>query len=193
VPSLAQANPEFARLTSKRTELQLRLAEAEREIEELRARKGEKAEAASARVVALIDGEGPAPAADDDATSRLREATVLRRDLQAAIAHCGERIEEERGKASAVICERVAPHYREAVAKMAEKAIELYRAAEEYKVLRDALTDADVLWTAHLRPMAMPRVTGDIGDRYAPLAVFLIEAAEYGFLPRDNLPACLAR
>lgn len=121
-----------------------------------------------------------------------------RRQIHEKLAALGDAIyvaraalSEERLRASAVICDRVADDHRERVAGICRALIALYRVSAEYCAFADALNSQRIAWSA-LNPSFLtldPREP-PIGYRGPnnQIARYLRQAVEAGHFPANEVP-----
>ena len=134
--------------------------------------------------VAAILGDEIAPGIDLPA--RLHDLSKRRGDLEAARAELARRLSDERARASRLVCDQVAEHHKRLVRNICQKFIALHAANVAYALLADDLNAQDIMWT-FLRPMA-PHWLGGPRDNQGRVAQYLREAAEFGFISRDDIP-----
>lgn len=198
--SLDNASPDLARTRARRNELCIKVQQAEAELNQIARSLGPlmpSAEMASrpvdreseARVAALVEGVAPGMAAAPDYLLALERRAQKRQevaDLKAAIEVLDARIAELQREASHVVVERVAPLYAARVAAVARALIALHEEHVAYDQLADALNDERVWWSK-LGPMA-PVFLDSSQDKCGRVANYLKEAAELGFITRDEIP-----
>lgn len=189
IPRLEDISPEYRDLRRRRADLLERLASINVEIQAVaasysgRGTASERTEAdgVSATVATLVgDPIDEAPALPLDQSARAE-------DLNAAITILDRRLAEARMKASAVVREQVAPLHAELVKVICRAMVAVYEAAVAYDDLTDQLNAGEVAWSA-LHPMA-PRDVVEQDNRYSPVAIYLRQAAGYGFIPPSEIPA----
>jgi hypothetical protein len=110
---------------------------------------------------ALADGR-PVPQEDRDGTHQSIEAELLAvtaeiREIRDAIRIVERREADARTVASKVICDKVRPAYRAAVAKMAEAFVAALAAADEEEAIRSGLNDERVLFATFLPVLSFTR------------------------------------
>jgi|GEM_PF-1673116 len=193
VPDLAEVSAEYRQAVEQRGRLRARIAELEREENDLldRLRRAQTVSARDAQALAILGRTEEADTAVREGRSagRLGEVrTELAATRRALELHEPE-LQAARREASRRVCETVAPGYRELVARMAEQLAALAETHRTYQRLVDALEGGDVMWTGHMRPM-MPTFLGGAFDRQGRVARWLAEAVAYGFI--QSVPEELA-
>lgn len=132
------------------------------------------------RSVATLLGEEvpddePAP---DGLAARLRDVQAERRSVKAAKDIAELRRNRARHAASKAICAEVAPEYRAKVSALGEALLAAKVAAADLVEFGAKLTDADIAWSANLRPM-VPHFLGERGER---IDAWIAEAKTYGLI-----------
>lgn len=120
----------------------------------------------------------PVPPDDKEAEEALR--TRRRMLLQAVEIARAEMVTAEHG-ASSEIAEALVPVHQANIEAVCRKLVELVEAHETMLALTEALDDAGVKWTSHLRPMRIAAL-GRAPDCEAMPARFLRECEEFGLL-----------
>jgi hypothetical protein len=177
IPSLAEASPEFAALLQKHTELHSRYTElrAERtklngEIEAEKAAGGQRVAPEVARLLGVPE---------DSVTGlsqRLRAVAIEMANIESAQEILRRRMEEARGRASAMVCATVRPEYDRRLGVLCKLLTEVEAARQSHDELLDDLEREDVA-KSYLRP-AIPFFLGDRHD--GKISYFLREVAENG-------------
>jgi chromosome segregation ATPase len=177
VPSLAESSPEYAGLTEKQTELQNRYTKlrAERtklngEIEAEKAAGGQRVAPEVARL--LGDPEDSVTGL----SQRLRAVATEMGNIESAQEILRRRMEEARGRASAMVCATVRPEYDRRLGVLCKLLSEVETARQSHDELLDDLEREDVA-KSYLRPV-IPFFLGDRHD--GKVGYFLKEAREAG-------------
>lgn len=188
IPALTDVSPSLVRLLQQKTELVSTRSERERELS--------RREAAYAhdKQATLSDADKRARRIlGDSELDKIDASQQVLADLRREIGDIGHainllrcRIDEEKSRASRVVCEHVQGQYCERVAEMCACAIALYESAREYNALTSALQSEGVSWTM-LNPM-VPNFLGNLSDNHSSLAWFLKDAVQHGFIARDAVP-----
>ncbi|PVE26436.1 hypothetical protein DC522_01345 [Microvirga sp. KLBC 81] len=190
VQSLEELSPTYAALVKKQREIhneinQIR-AETEAVKNEILEHKANPTVTPQQQRVAEILGDEIAPKAGAELPTRLQALTKRRSDLDAAQVELTRRISEERGRASRLVCDQVRDHHKQLVKNICEKLLVLHEAHIAYAQFTNALSAEDVAWTA-LHPM-FPSLLGNPHDNQSRAALYLREAAQNGFISRDDIP-----
>lgn len=189
VPSLEDF-PDYRKLTEKRSELQQRLAGAQKTIDAIndRIRSGkfisEDEYESKLRIASMLGDATPDETTVDRAELKGLHAEV--RDIEAALKVLETRISSERMRASAAICEQVKGEHARLVADQCEKLIALLESARNYELFTGALNAGDIAWTS-LIPMFL-QWQGRASDGQGKPAYFLREAVKEGFIPVAAIP-----
>ena len=120
---------------------------------------------------------------------RHRPVHEIDQDIQAvggAIEQLRQQTLPEIMKASAIIREKVAPRHAALVAEMANHMLALRQAFTDYLAFTGELNSKGIAWSA-LWPMH-PSFLGEPDYSYSPVAQWLREAAEHGFIDREQIP-----
>jgi hypothetical protein len=192
LPTLSEVSPEYAALVQRRDELQAEQAGLRTDLAEIGRAIGAAAPATdrAARAARVIDGDQAGLSLAD---LRERSGAHQRRlaDLDAAIEVLDGRIRESRMAASAMIRDRIEPQHRALVRTICDRLLALHEASRAYHEFATELNDGQVAWS-DLRPM-FPAFLGDPGSAQSSVAIYLAEAANYGFIPAASIPAKLRR
>lgn len=194
-PTLAEVSSTYKTLVEKKAELQAELVNLGRELLSLpkkidadggfgvTAESISAANLARARASELL-GEKPV----EDVNLRARYVEVNRKigDVKTALEMLDLRLGEERMAASSVLCEKISNDHRKLVVEMCKRAVDLYEATARYDEFVGALNADGVAWSK-LRPM-QPQFCGAPDDRNGGLAMYLREAATYGFIGLGEIP-----
>ena len=106
--------------------------------------------------------------------------------VEAALEELRQQAIEEVLTASSTIRERVAPRHAALVADMAEHMLALHASFADYVAFTGELNGKGIAW-AQLRAMH-PAFCGEPSDPWSPVAMWLREAAQYGFIDREQIP-----
>ena len=193
VPSLAEVSPEYGRLQAKRSELEARKVELGRERSALEKRHyldQDRSTAAANRAVAALLGDPVEGAPEVDDRERLRQIATMLRDVERALETLEERINAERRAASKLVCDQVKDEYDRRVTALCEAVTAMHERHVELVEMTNQLDRRNVQWS-RLHPMQHPRLLGSPTDTYGPVAQYLREAIEHGFLGKDSMPESL--
>lgn len=187
------SDPGYAAAAARLVEVQGELNTVQAEIDEIVSRSAQKvSERTTVEVAAAELLEGDRTRLDNpdtrDMNPRLDELSRRRRILNTAIEMQRERIKSEAWRASEAICERIAPEYRERVARLATAIIEVGHAQSAYQFLVDKLRDGDVSWSGSLAP-ALFGIVGYGPDPNSAISIWLKEAVQNGFIREDAIPS----
>lgn len=138
----------------------------------------------AARVARLLGKAPPAPP-----PSELEPADVETRmsDIEAAVLTLDRRLDELRMTASAIICVRVEPRYRQIVARICERLLDLHAAMREYQAFVDEMNGKGIAWST-LWPMPVMFIKDHGPGSGSDLHRYLQEAVEHGFISGRDVP-----
>ena len=192
LPTLSDVSPEYAALVARRDELQAEQHGHRTELAEISRAISAAAPATdrAARAARVIDGDQASLSVADLQQRRGGHQRRLA-DLDAALEVLDDRIREARMTASAIIRDRVEPQHRALVRTICDRLLALHDASRAYHEFVTELNDGQVAWSA-LRPM-FPAFLGDPRSAQGVVAIYLAEAANYGFIPAASIPAKLRR
>jgi septal ring factor EnvC (AmiA/AmiB activator) len=192
LPTLSEVSPEYAALVARRDELQTEQAGLRTELGDISRAIAAAAPATdrAARAARVIDGDQASLSLAD---LQERRAAHQRRlaDLDEGLEVLDGRVREARMTASAMIRDRIEPQHRALVRTICDRLLALHEASRAYHKFATELNDGTVAWS-DLRPM-FPAFLGDPGSAQSSVAIFLAEAANYGFIPAALIPAKLRR
>lgn len=177
VPSLAESSTEYASLVGKRDALNDRYRELNAERSklsgEIEAEKAAGGQRLSPGVAALL---GDSPDTLTVLSARLREVATETGNIETALEILRRRIEEARGRASAIVCATVRSEYDRRLGVLCKLLTEVQAARQSHDELLDDLDREDVE-KSYLKP-AIPFFLGDRRDGHIPR--FMREVAENG-------------
>lgn len=156
VPSLEEAWPQYAVLVSKRSELEARRAEIEKELANLRKGTSPAALAAARtdRARALLGdiegGAGLLTPTRTDVSNRITELNRELSDIAGALGMLSTRIELETNKASRAVCDRIRDGYAAAVVDVALALTKAKAAYNELVRITEDLEVNEVRWIGNL-------------------------------------------
>lgn len=172
-----------------------RLREIEERIDKLKERRAElrREHARSVEIMREVEREKVARLAGELLADRPRETHRAPPEVHRDILAIDDALEQLRVdaatatvEASAIIRERVAPRHTALVQDMVQHMLALRQSFADYLDFARELNDRGIAWSA-LRPMH-PSWLGEPDYRYSPVAVWLREAATYGFISREEIP-----
>lgn len=177
IPALGEASPEYAGLVSKQTELHNRYTElrAERsklsgEIEAEKAAGGQRVAPDVARLL------GDPEDSITGLSQRLRAVATEMANIEAAQEILRRRVEEARGRASAMVCANVRSEYDRRLGVLCTLLTEVEAARQSHDELLDGLDREDVA-KSYLQPV-IPHFLGDRRD--GKISYYLREVNEAG-------------
>lgn len=177
VPSLAESSTEYSGLVSKRDALNDRYRELNAERSklggEIEAEKAAGGQRLSPGVAALL---GDSPDTLTLLSTRLREVATETGNVETALEILRRRIEEGRGRASAIVCASVRSEYDRRLGVLCTLLTEVEAARQSHDELLDGLDREDVA-KSYLQPV-IPHFLGDRRD--GKVFHFLKECAEAG-------------
>ncbi|TWI08909.1 hypothetical protein LPJ38_26495 [Bradyrhizobium daqingense] len=178
IPTLAESSPEYAALVAKQNELHNRYvnlrderSKLDRDIEAEKAAGGQRVAPDVARL--LGDPEDSVTGL----SQRLRVVATEMANIEAAQEILRRRVEEARGRASAMVCATVRPEYGRRLRVLCTLLSEVEAARRSLDELFDDLDREDVA-RAYLNPV-VPFFLGDRTD--GKISYFLKECAEAGY------------
>lgn len=189
VPSLESVDPEYADLIARRDELERKRVELTAEHASLYQQCVDITQAEferNARVGALLDGavgEQPDPAPHQRCNELAREVG----DIARALEVLARRIHDGRLRASAKVCELVAPEHTRRVREICDLLVKLNAAFSSYNDFAAALNAANIHWSSTLHPMAAPEF-GRPNTRACLASAFLNKARRAGFVSESEIP-----
>ncbi|MCD9825475.1 hypothetical protein [Bradyrhizobium japonicum] len=177
VPSLAEADPSYGALTDKQTELHnsyIKLrderSKLSREIEAEKAAGGQRVAPDVARL--LGDPEDPITGL----SQRLRDVATEMGNIESAQEILRRRMEEARGRASAMVCATVRPEYDRRLGVLCKLLSEVETARQSHDEILDDLDRGDVA-----KSSLQPVIPFFLGDRHdGKIAYYLREVKEAG-------------
>jgi hypothetical protein len=177
IPSLVKSSPEYAGLVAKQAELHNRHTELRGERTKLSAEIELDKAAGGQRVapdVARLLGDP-----EDSVTGlsqRLRAVATEMSNIETAQEILRRRMEEARGRASAIVCATVRPEYDRRLGVLCKLLTEVETARQSHDELLDDLDREDVA-KSYLQPL-IPHFLGDRRDGHIPR--FMREVREAG-------------
>lgn len=197
IPTLEEASSEYASLVAKRTELEGRRAQIDRQVDKLRKGTAPAALAAARtdRAIALL-GDVPDIATTrliptrQDIARRTAELNRERDDLDGALAMLATRIEQATNRASGEVCARVREGYARAVSDVAQALTRARAAYSELSRIQEELELNQVRWLGHLPQPA--NLNMFLGNRYRDVNQsaaerFVEDAVAAGFITSSEL------
>ncbi|MEH2546898.1 chromosome segregation ATPase [Bradyrhizobium sp. AZCC 2262] len=179
VPSLAESSQEYAGLTAKQTELHNRYTELRAERTklngEIEAEKAAGGQSVAPEVARLL---GDPEDSVTGLSQRLRAVATEMGNIESAQEILRRRMEEARGRASAMVCATVRPEYDRRLGVLCKLLSEVETARQSHDELLDDLEREDVA-KSYLRPV-IPFFLGDRNDGHIPR--FMREVTEAGYV-----------
>ncbi|PZU18948.1 MAG: hypothetical protein DI589_22975 [Shinella sp.] len=180
IPRLADVSPAYRQLIEKEQALKERQRELKQELQDFQhIRKDSQRD----RVAALLEGDGK-PASTP--TRRIEDISQDIYDVQDALEIIARDISTERMKASNEICTQIAPQHRELVRDLWQAMLVMNTACLAYRAFMQDVNGKNIAWS-QLRPM-YPSWAGEHDDRMSVVALWLREAAQYGFITDAEIP-----
>lgn len=175
-----------ARATLVRAQLDLAAAEAEVELVLRPVDAPSRSSRTDAAAASYLRGEDPQPerAPIPFLPDELRER---RRVLRRAVELATDEVTRAEYEASRQVCDALRADYFDHVSALTKALIAAGQAADALEAFTQRLADEGIRWNSHLPPMPFEPVTHG-KDRNSRLAVWLSEAAEYGFIKAGDLP-----
>lgn len=130
----------------------------------------------------------PIAAAEDEVDDGSLEALSRKsKEIEEAQIELDSRLRVARREASRILCEMVAPRFRELQSELIAKVIAFSESYARLDVFLDTLTD-DNAEIVSLNPV-LPRFCESPRNRYSDVHTFLHEAVEAGWIKKSDLPA----
>ncbi|SFH82446.1 hypothetical protein [Bradyrhizobium sp. cf659] len=187
VPSLSEASPQYAKLLTRRNELQAQRATTDAEIRRLvTALQSTPRELHRTKIAELLGDQVPHGAEPAPSREQLNELRQHLSAIDEAVSLIETRIAQERIKASAVVCDQVQDEHRRRVRDICFKLIELREAMLAYSQLVDTFNDEDIAWSRLLPSQLL--ALGNPRDRQSEAALYLRAAVKSGFLDQNEVP-----
>ncbi len=184
IPDIADVSEKYRSLVARRDELHADARALRDEQREALKAIADRAEEKKKRVVSIVSKLSK--------PKQHRDPNVIGEEIQDITDAIGL-IEVQMGacamEASIKIREIIEPDHARAVTRIADAMLALRDAFSDYKAIADELNAKGVAWTA-LRPMH-PNFIGDPDNRFGPIALWLKEAAQYGFIKNSSIPEAL--
>ncbi|MEP7241743.1 MAG: hypothetical protein ABI697_12725, partial [Devosia sp.] len=117
---------------------------------------------------------------------RLSAIVVEIGDIAAAIDSLEPRLRAERLVASDIVCQQVRSQFAKVMRALVEASLAVHAANRDFTAFADHMNRSDVSWTS-LNP-AFPLFAGAPVDPNGPLARFLGDAVEGGWLKSSDMP-----
>ncbi|KQY12616.1 hypothetical protein [Rhizobium sp. Root482] len=192
IPRLSSFSTAIADVTKRRDDMGAQIVAAEKERHETILaihRRGilespPPTEPAALRVSRLL-GEAPPPIVPE---SRAQLAEMAQRifDLKAAWAILDARLKVEQSKANAHALAVVAPEYRKRIRAVCEALRGVHAANVELHAFTNALDNEGIAWAS--LGIVAPNAVGNPGNPYSPAGQYLKDAADQGFIERNEIP-----
>ncbi|MDB5575863.1 MAG: hypothetical protein JWR80_1039 [Bradyrhizobium sp.] len=141
----------------------------------------------SVRIAALL-GEAP-PVIIPEHRTRLVDLAQRSRDLRQACDLLAQQIRQERHKAAVEARLKLAPEYRTRIRAICEAFKAVHAANVELHALTGAMEDAGIEWGA--LGYVGPKQLGSPRNPYSPVAQYFKDAADLGFITRNEIPEAL--
>jgi hypothetical protein len=141
------------------------------------------------RIAILLGDKNPAaPLAPraPGASEKIRTLQQEAADIRAAMEILEPRIAKAARAASVIVCEQVRIEYGRCAKAVVAATLALHAANVEYTGMTDAFEDAGISWSS-LSPL-YPCFAGGPQNKLGPIAQFLYEAVEGGWLTNADLP-----
>ena len=191
-PTLAEAGPEYARLTEKaealRSEEAALKSERSKLLAEVAAATHDGGDRAARVQAELGSVTGDAPEIKPvGSRTRLESINTRLGDIAALLDALRLPIVNARMKASAEVCKAVKDEHTSLVREMAKAFVALHAAHAAYGAFADDLNREGVAWS-QLGPM-QPHWLGDPRSNQCRVALFLREAVRAGFIGASDVPS----
>jgi len=197
IPTLESISPEYAALKEKAHKIGSALAAKTDEIRDFAASMSDysnqttpaAADLHAQRVAQLLGDKGAQPAPEPVKFDKqtLAQLQSEKRDLEAALEVLDRRIGNAARSASRRVCELVRDSYAPKAKAVIAATLALHRANVEYTAFVDGLEERGILW-GELGP-TFPTFAGSPTDSDGPVARFLLEAIDDGWLKKSDLPS----